>query len=128
GGPIADDLAANFSHHPPATAAGGAFFALRGDVRAARAWLERFLPAQHAGKEDAELLSSASTIPRNFLETLDARRRGEPWVAAAVAALRKLSSPATDATLARIRGERRLLVLAGWPKACRDAAAGGAAR
>jgi hypothetical protein len=101
---------------------------LRDDVRGARAWLERFLAAARAGKEDAELLSHAGTILRTCLETLEAKRRAEPWVASAVAALRRLSSGGTDATLARIRGERRLLVLPGWPRACRDAAGGGGGR
>lgn len=128
GGPIADDLARSFAQRPPATAAAGAFLALRDDVRGARAWLERFLAAAHAGKEDAELLSHAATLLRTCLETLDPKRRAEPWVASAVAALRRLSSDATDATLARVRGERRLLVLAAWPKACRDAAGAGGVR
>jgi hypothetical protein len=128
GGPIADELATSFAQRPPATAAGGAFLALRDDLAGARAWLERFLAAQRAGKEDSELLSSAGMILRSFLETLAPGRRGEPWVASAVAALKRLSSPETDATLARIRHERRMLLLPGWPKACRDAAAGGAAR
>jgi hypothetical protein len=128
GGPVADELATSFAQRPPATAAGGAFLALRDDLAGARAWLERFLAAQLAGKEDSELLSSAGTILRSFLETLAPGRRGEPWVASAVAALKRLSSPETDATLARIRRERRMLLLPGWPKACRDAAAGGAAR
>jgi hypothetical protein len=128
GGPIADDLAKSFAQRPPATSAAGAFLALRDDVRGARAWLERFLAAARAGKEDAELLSHAGTILRTCLETLEAKRRAEPWVASAVAALRRLSSSGTDATLARIRGERRLLVLPGWPRACRDAAGGGGGR
>ncbi len=128
GGPIAEELATSFAQRPPATSAAGAFLALRDDLKGARAWLERYLAAQLAGKEDSELLSSAGTILRTCLETVDPKRRAEPWVAAAVAALKKLSSPETDATLARIRGERRMVVLHAWPKPCRDAAAGGGGR
>jgi len=128
GGPIADDLARSFAQRPPQTSAAGAFLALRDDVGGARAWLERFLAAARAGKEDAELLSHAGTLLRTCLVTLEPKRRGESWVAPAVTALRRLSSTETDATLARIRGERRLFVLAGWPRACRDAAAGRATR
>jgi len=128
GSPIADDLARSFAQRPPQTSAAGAFLALRDDVGGARAWLERFLAAARAGKEDAELLSHAGTLLRTCLVTLEPKRRGESWVAPAVTALRRLSSTETDATLARIRGERRLFVLAGWPRACRDAAAGRATR
>jgi hypothetical protein len=122
GGDVGGELLQAFAQRPPVTPAGAAFFALRDDSPAARGYLERYLAGANGGPEEAALRRQAGTILRAFVETLEPVRRGEPWVAAAIAGLARLSSPETDATLARIRRERRMLLFAAWPKACRAAA------
>ncbi|MFO7608287.1 MAG: hypothetical protein R6X35_03690 [Candidatus Krumholzibacteriia bacterium] len=59
---------------------------------------------------------------RNAVEQMPPVARGQAWVPVALLVLGQWSPASSRRLLARVRGERRLLVLWSWPKPCRVAA------
>ncbi|MFN2371284.1 MAG: hypothetical protein ABR506_09040, partial [Candidatus Krumholzibacteriia bacterium] len=59
---------------------------------------------------------------QNAVEQLAPGARGQAWVPVALLVLGQWSPASSRRLLARVRGERRLLVLRSWPKPCRVAA------
>jgi len=74
------------------------------------------------------LARQAADVLTETLTDLAPAERREPWTATAVAWLPALAGPSARPLLARILGQRRLVVLRAWPAACREAAREGLER
>lgn len=76
-----------------------------------------------AAAPSPRLARQAADVLTKTLAQLTPAERREPWTATAIAWLPSLAGGAARSTLTRIVSQRRLLVLAAWPAACREAAA-----
>jgi hypothetical protein len=88
-----------------------------------RQLLAAWLRAPDPAKPGDDVLQLAAPLLAVGLAGLPADRRREPWVAGAIAVLRRCRTPLSMEILRRIVSERRFLLFRAWPAACRRAAA-----
>jgi hypothetical protein len=122
-GQIAVKLVRGLKYEPPA-GVGEIVLPLISDYR--HGYREFLVDLLAAGQEDgpsAALLESSGKILATDLQSLDPKRRGEPWVPETILGLAELPVPGVESILKTIKGRRFLFLFPTWSKECRNAAA-----
>ena len=113
--------------HPDKWPGARALACMRSADRECCELLARMFGAQSKSERMQVELAAARTLASK-VESLPRESRNDAWIAPALEWLGQFDSSEIAALLGRIVGERRMLLVAQWPTACREAAARALAR